>query len=237
MSEARPVGQPSSSPKITITRNGPYRVTGAIPIAQQTIETDSEGQSREWQPGRSFEAAAMYRLCRCGQSANKPFCDETHLKVDFDGTETASRAPYLEQVERIDGPAMELTDAEVLCAWARFCDPDGQVWGLIEETDDPDARAKVRHQTGHCPSGRLVAWDKATKEPYEPVFEPSIGLVEDPHAGVSGGLWVRGGIAVESADGTSYEVRNRVTLCRCGASSNKPFCDGSHASVGFKDEL
>jgi CDGSH-type Zn-finger protein len=68
------------------------------------------------------------------------------------------------------------------------------------------------------------------------VFEPSIGVVEDPQIGVSGPLWVRGGIQVEAADGTPYEVRNRVTLCRCGASQNKPFCDGSHAAIGFTDE-
>ncbi|MFE2733740.1 CDGSH iron-sulfur domain-containing protein [Streptomyces sp. NPDC059349] len=46
---------------------------------------------------------------------------------------------------------------------------------------------------------------------------------------------MRGGIPVTAADGTPYEVRNRVTLCRCGASRNKPFCDGTHASIGFKD--
>ncbi len=61
-------------------------------------------------------------------------------------------------------------------------------------------------------------------------------MIEDPQEGVSGPLWVRGGIPVVSADGTPYEVRNRVTLCRCGASQNKPFCDGSHASIGFTDE-
>ena len=48
-------------------------------------------------------------------------------------------------------------------------------------------------------------------------------------------LWVRGGVQIVSADGGVYEVRSRVTLCRCGASSNKPFCDGSHASIGFDD--
>ena len=53
---------------------------------------------------------------------------------------------------------------------------------------------------------------------------------------MSGPLWVRGGVPVVSADGTPYEIRNRVTLCRCGASQNKPFCDGSHASIGFTDE-
>ena len=54
--------------------------------------------------------------------------------------------------------------------------------------------------------------------------------------GVSGPIWVRGGIPVVAADGHAYEIRNRVTLCRCGASSNKPFCDGSHASIKFSDQ-
>jgi CDGSH-type Zn-finger protein len=48
---------------------------------------------------------------------------------------------------------------------------------------------------------------------------------------------VRGSITVEAEDGARYEKRNRVTLCRCGASSNKPFCDGSHASIKFDDGL
>ena len=48
-----------------------------------------------------------------------------------------------------------------------------------------------------------------------------------PAAGEHGPLWVRGGIPVMSADGKPYAIRNRVTLCRCGKSGNKPFCDGS----------
>jgi hypothetical protein len=59
----------------------------------------------------------------------------------------------------------------------------------------------------------------------EPMFEPPIGVVLDSHTGLDGALWVRGGIPIESADGKKYEVRNRVTLCRCGKSENKPFCD------------
>jgi CDGSH-type Zn-finger protein len=223
--------------KITVTRNGPYQVEGAVPLTLQTIESDSEGGSREWLQGRAFDVEQEYRLCRCGQSSNKPFCDDTHLKIRFDGTETASRAPYLEQAEVFEGPAMDLTDAQPLCANGRFCDPDGSIWNLIGQTDSPEGREKVKHQSGHCPSGRLVVWDKATRQPYEPAFEPSLGLVQDPVAGVSGPIWVRGRIPIESADGRTYEIRNRVTLCRCGASGNKPFCDGSHATVGFKDGL
>jgi CDGSH-type Zn-finger protein len=223
--------------KITVSRNGPYLVEGAIPLALQTIVADSEGGSREWRQGRSFEVKREYKLCRCGQSSNKPFCDSTHLKVKFDGTETASMVPYFEQAEVLEGPTRELTDAQVFCASGRFCDVDGGIWNLIGQTDDPDDVKKVEHQGGHCPSGRLVVWNRATEQPFEPAFEPSIGLVQDPVAGVSGPIWARGGILIESADGEPYEIRNRVTLCRCGASSNKPFCDGSHGTVGFRDGL
>jgi CDGSH-type Zn-finger protein len=69
----------------------------------------------------------------------------------------------------------------------------------------------------------------------EPHFEPSIGLVQDTAKCVSGPLWLRGGVRVVSSDGSSYESRNRVALCRCGASGNKPFCDGSHVASGFSD--
>ncbi|TLY82659.1 MAG: CDGSH iron-sulfur domain-containing protein, partial [Gammaproteobacteria bacterium] len=89
-------------------------------------------------------------------------------------------------------------------------------------------------QVGHCPSGRLAALERATDKPVEPPLPVSIGLIEDPAEGVSGPVWVRGGVPVTAADGFKYEVRNRITLCRCGASKNKPFCDGSHVTVGFR---
>jgi CDGSH-type Zn-finger protein len=155
--------------------------------------------------------------------------------VEFDGSETASRQSYIEQAEEFDGPTMLLTDVEELCAFARFCDPDGRVWNLIDETDQAEKREIVTHEAGHCAGGRLVAWDKAPRQPLEPALEPSLGLVEDPHLGVSGPIRVVGGIPVRSSDGTTYEVRNRVALCRCGGSSNKPFCDGTHAAINFSD--
>ena len=221
--------------RITVVEDGPYRVEGDVPLANQHIVTNREGESLEWREGAVVSHAEEYALCRCGRSAGKPFCDGTHAKVKFDGTETASRAPYRTQAGRIEGPTMVLDDAESLCAFARFCDPHGQVWNLVGETDDPRARALVEHEAGHCPAGRLVATDRATGKAFEPHHEPSIGLVQDPARRVSGPIWVRGGIPVVGADGVGYEVRNRVTLCRCGASRNKPFCDGSHAATGFKD--
>lgn len=88
-----------------------------------------------------------------------------------------------------------------------------------------------------CPSGRLMAWDNETSTPYEFRFEPSLGLIEDIAIGASSGLWVRGGIPVSRESGKTYEIRNRVVLCRCGASHNKPYCDGTHASIRFNDRL
>jgi CDGSH-type Zn-finger protein len=219
--------------KITITQNGPYLVEGSVPLAKQTITTNAEGESVEWREGETFPERATYALCRCGQSSNKPYCDGTHQRKGFDGTETANRAPYLEQAQRQSGPTLDLTDNESLCAFARFCDPEGQVWNLVEEEGER-AAGLLTKEAGLCPSGRLVAWDRDTNVAIEPHYEPSIGLIEDPKLGVSGPIWVRGGIPIVGADAETYEVRNRVTLCRCGASGNKPFCDGSHASIGFK---
>ena len=222
--------------RITVTKNGPYRVSGAVPLARQTIVADEEGSSIAWEPGETFDTPEEYSLCRCGRSRNKPFCDDSHVRAGFDGTETASREPYLAQAEVEDGPRVRLTDAQVLCAFARFCDFGGQVWNLVER-DDPEAAGLAVREAGLCPSGRLVAWDRFTNRPLEPELEPSIGVVEDPPQEVSGPLWVRGEIPVYSADGYQYETRNRVTLCRCGASGNKPFCDGTHAAIGFRDGI
>lgn len=223
--------------KVQISKNGPYVVSGNLPMRKQTIGTNTAGESIKWIEGEAFPPQAEMYLCRCGHSAKKPFCDGSHTKAKFDGTETASRESYQNQAKVMRGPSMSLTDAEHLCAFARFCDAHGQVWNLVEQTDDPTARKYFVREAGDCPSGRLVAWDNATGAPVEPSFEPSIGLVEDPANECSGPLWLRGGVALVGADGHRYEVRNRVTLCRCGASRNKPFCDGTHASIKFKDGL
>jgi len=215
--------------KIEITKNGPYLVTGGLPLSEQAIVTNAEGDSLDYKEGKKFPAQAQYALCRCGHSSNKPFCDGTHSKVKFDGTETASREPYLSQANTYEGPTMNLTDAESLCAFARFCDPKGRIWNLINETDNPEARRLVEYEAAHCPSGRLIAWDRKTGKAIEPKYQPSLGLIWDTEKNVGGPIWVRGGIPVIAADGHTYEVRNQLTLCRCGKSSNKPFCDGAHA--------
>jgi CDGSH-type Zn-finger protein len=229
------MSKPKTEPGVRVSKNGPYLVSGAIPLARHTIVADAAGESQEWRQGEPLAAGESYALCRCGHSHNKPFCDGTHQKIGFDGTETASRAPYREQAQLREGPALTLADVPALCAGARFCDPNGTVWKQVKRSDEREVRATFIRQVNHCPSGRLVAFERATGQPLEHPLPVSIGLIQDPAEGVSGPLWLRGRIPVSAADGFAYEVRNRVTLCRCGASENKPFCDGSHVAAGFRD--
>ena len=225
-----------SQARVVVAEDGPYIVSGGVPLSTQTIGASANGDSETWRESGALAAAEKYALCRCGHSHHKPFCDGTHAKIGFDGTETASRQPYIEQAKAVEGPAMVLTDAESLCAFARFCDPNGKVWAQVSRTDDPKIRALFLRQVNDCPSGRLVAWDKATRAPLERDLPVSIGLIEDPAEDCSGPIWLRGGITLIAADGFTYERRNRVTLCRCGQSQNKPFCDGTHAAVKFHSD-
>jgi CDGSH-type Zn-finger protein len=219
--------------KIKIVKNGPYIVSGSLPLNKEIILADEEGFAEKWQKGEKYPEKEGYGLCRCGESRNKPFCDGSHISCRFDGTETASKKKYIEFAEKTEGEKLILTDCYDLCASAKFCDRKGGTWQLTKESGDPEKKKLAIEQACNCPSGRLVAWENG--KAIEPNFKQSISLVEDNLEKVSGPIWVRGRIPVESSDGKEYEKRNRATLCRCGKSENKPFCDGAHISCKFND--
>lgn len=221
---------------IKIAKNGPFLVSGDIPLVKLAIKTDKEGYPCEWIEKEKYSLQEEYALCRCGHSKNKPYCDGTHEKIGFEGNETASHELYIKNAKELKGPDLLLTDNYGLCNHAGFCTRAGGIGYLVRQSDDPQMKKTAIKIAGNCNSGRFVVWDKETGTPIEPDFEPSIAVTEEPEKGVSGPLWVRGGITIESEDGTAYEVRNRVTLCRCGKSSNKPFCDGTHIMTDFDDQ-
>ena len=82
-----------AAPKVRITKNGPYMVSGNLPLGEEIIGANSAGESLKWEHGQKHTHEAQYALCRCGHSSHKPFCDSTHKRIGFDGTETANRAP------------------------------------------------------------------------------------------------------------------------------------------------
>lgn len=221
-------------PKIKIMPNGPYLVTGNVPLEEKIIRAKTFGV--KYEQGKTYPPMQSYALCRCGRSSTMPFCDGHHKSAEFNCTETASRQPFFKQAEIMEGPNLIMADVENLCAFARFCHgKHGDAWELLEMEDERYLEECLQ-TICECPAGRLVAIDKQTRKPIEPAFEPSIVILQDPESECSGPIWVRGGIPIESADGSIYEIRNRVTLCRCGSSENKPFCDATHVSIGFLDE-
>ncbi len=78
-----------------------------------------------------------------------------------------------------------------------------------------------------CPSGALTYTVEGHDGPVEPPLAALVSVVPD------GPLFVSGRVPVSRSDGATLETRNRVTLCRCGESKNKPLCDGSHVATGF----
>ena len=220
-------------PYIKITKNGPYMVFGVSEIAEKVILGDSKGISVEYGDGEVFEVKSdQVALCRCGHSKNAPFCDGAHAVAGFDGAETASFEPLRIGAEAIEGPNLTLLDNENFCAYARFCDAKGRIWNLVQVGDKNTDKQAIK-ESNLCPAGRFIIYDREGNV-IEEKLSASIGVIEDSILKISGPLWVKGNIRVESESGKSYEIRMKQTLCRCGESSNKPFCNGAHASMKFK---
>lgn len=228
---------------IKVSKDGPYLVFGKPEIRQEIIEPNEQGNSWSYLAGHFYEAREEpTALCRCGRSQNKPYCDgshecdKKHACEPFDGTETAPKEPIMKKAVAYEGPHYTLYDNELYCAFARFCDAFGQVWNLVQD-GRLEADQLALREAANCPAGRLMIKNNQTGEMVEPELKKSIGVLEDPTIRASGPLYVKGKIKIVSEDGSVYELRNRQTLCRCGASHNKPFCDGTHASMHFNDGL
>jgi len=219
--------------RIKILKNGPYLVSGNIPLSEKIISVNEK--ENKYIDGRKFPQSEKYLLCRCGMTKDAPFCDGTHVKVGFDGTETASNNTYESRSKLLEGPGIDLLD-DNRCAFARFCHREkGDVWQLVMNSDNEENIQEAIRGACDCPTGRLVARDKQGNE-IEPEYEPSIDIIQDYQMSVSGGIFVKGRIPIESSDGFTYEIRNRVVLCRCGKSHNKPFCDATHVRIGYVDK-
>ncbi len=79
-----------------------------------------------------------------------------------------------------------------------------------------------------CPTGALHYNFKNKDTSESPSESNTITIDQD------GPLYVRGDIHIVDMDDKSLKKDTRIAFCRCGASSNKPFCDNSHINAGFK---
>lgn len=213
-------------PEIRITKDGPLEVSVELPIVPRRVVRSAAGDPVTWATDPEISHPTPMRLCRCGSSRTKPFCDDSHVASGFDGTETASTEPYEAISTTTEGPGLRVHRAGSLCSSTGFCANHVNSWkDLLPRTGEVDVQVQLAAMMQHCPSGTFVL--EMAGEVLEPELARAISPIED------GGLWVTGGVRIVRSDGIPLETRNRVTLCRCGRSSNKPFCDGTHVTIGF----
>lgn len=228
------VAGPEHEPVVSIAAevDGPFCVRGPIPIRRITPVYSEHGEPMTWRVVERFETKPLAFLCRCGASRRKPFCDSSHTALMFEGRDGAPTSSYEERARTFSVPGLIVRDDRLLCEHAGFCGTRSEtIWQLLadERTSDSVVRAQVITMVERCPSGALTFRIDPDDEDLEPELPAAIGVIED------GPLFVTGNVPVRRADGTLMETRNRVTLCRCGASEIKPLCDGSHKKVGFRD--
>lgn len=209
--------------RITVLADGPYQLIGAINVAGVDGSIPTE--------------ASTTFLCRCGGSRNKPFCDATHGLKGFIGAESADKGPIVKR-----HTAYRATDGGITVFDDRSrCSHAGQCSKRLPQTFragsdpfvDPDSAsiAEISSVVDDCPSGALTYRLSGVRKAPEATSEASIVALQD------GPYLVRGNIELISAAGDQYEHLASQTLCRCGLSRNRPFCDGSHWYAGFRDPL
>lgn len=219
--------------QIEILIGGPYIVTGGIPLVTKTQVVSEYGEPLSWKKeGEIATPEEGYLLCRCGQSADKPFCDGTHAKIQFEGTETAPIISTRERRETYPGCRKILIRMDAsLCTASGFCATrTTSIAEMAAHTEDTQVRALAIAMIEHCPSGALTYTLDEDGDDIEVDLPAQIAVVNEivSQGTIQGPFWVTGGIRIIRSDGKSYEARNRVTLCNCGRSQNKPFCDGTH---------
>lgn len=216
------------TPRINVSDNGPYEVRGGVPLRRVRPVTNDQGAKVGWAADEPLATEDTYWLCRCGQSASKPFCDGSHRRVAFDGTEAAPTDSLAERATDYPAGPVTVHDDRALCEHAGFCGNEATtVWRMTKSADDDPTRAEMTAMIGRCPSGALSYSEGGN--PVEPELQLEVAVIDD------GPIWVTGRVEVQRADGRPFETRNRMTLCRCGQSASKPLCDGSHAKAGFAD--
>ncbi len=223
---------PENSKKIVVRPNGPYKVSGKIPLVIKTQVVSEYSEPLTWKKDGEVLTEEPYYLCRCGQSSCKPFCDGTHKLNGFDGTETAAIDTIAERQETYLGCSNIFIRMDAsLCTSSGFCaNRMTSIAEMATHTDDTQVRALAIAMIEHCPSGALTYTLKVGEEDIEADLPQQIAVTTEIVAmgAIQGPLWVTGGIPIIRSDGQPLERRNRVTLCNCGHSQGKPLCDGSH---------
>lgn len=92
---------------------------------------------------------------------------------------------------------------------------------------DNATKEKLAQSVKNCPSGALQVISENTETESAEIVEIKLSS--------NGPLLVNGNFKIVNHDGQILETKSKAALCRCGASNNKPFCDGTHNKIDFKN--
>ncbi len=184
-------------------------------------------------------------LCRCGASKNKPFCDGTHSIIGFSTDNKVGEAigsysgeKKITKNKRKDyvGKKITIHDNRRICSHAAECVNNlPSVFKLNSRPwIEPDAAElnKIIDTVGKCPSGALSYSIDGIEYGDQNDRNPMVTVSKDGPYIITGSIELIGN-NIQFGDGASKE---HYTLCRCGASQIKPFCDGMHRSINFSDD-
>ena len=138
-------------------------------------------------------------------------------------------------------PTKEYTNGELTVVWKpKLCIHAAECVKRLPKVYDPNARpwiqpenattAELKAQIDACPSGALSYYMNNQTQEEVKVENTATKVDILPN----GPLVVHGSIEIKGKDGNITTKENRTSFCRCGASNNKPYCDGTHRKIDFK---
>ena len=202
--------------KIDPRPNGPLQVSGGVSLVNSR--------------GEAVATEATYWLCRCGSSSKKPFCDGTHKTNGFASARLSD--PARRTTQDYAGKHITVHDNRSFCAHMGHCTEHSPA--VFSQNAEPwintDADADVQKTIATvrmCPSGALAYSIDGLRQDVA-ARAPAIRITQDGPYAVVGAPPLLGDERPLDAE--------HFTLCRCGQSKNKPFCDGAHWQAGFKDD-
>jgi CDGSH-type Zn-finger protein len=229
------LGQTKVKPKISPLPNGPYYLLNDLEL--KVVENLQNSK------GGPLSTVLGVALCRCGASKNKPFCDGTHATVGFSSENkipvndnNGSADMVRDRRKSYVGRGITIYDNRRICSHAAECVNNlSSVFKLNSRPwINPDSAGtdKIINTIRKCPSGAL-SYSINGIEHRDPIErEPMVTVSKNGPYLITGGIDLIGE-NIKWGEGAS---REHYTLCRCGASNNKPFCDGTHKTINFEDD-
>jgi uncharacterized Fe-S cluster protein YjdI/CDGSH-type Zn-finger protein len=131
------------------------------------------------------------------------------------------------------------TNGEITVIWkSGVCSHSANCWKGLSNVFNPKERPWIKpdnastdeiiNQINKCPSGALSYQYNSTVVPQETTEAEFTIVVSE-----NGPLIINGNCNLVDGNGQTIQLTNKSALCRCGASSKKPFCDGSHRKISF----